>query len=154
MEWMKYPKKNQQAFTLVEVAASLTIISIILLGAYQLMISTNETAVYNNQRLVAINLGKSTMDRVKMEPFSYFNPPDENVNLNEDEYEYTDVNCEPENCQGLYNAIINDKEYSITLTVSQDDDEKRLKLINVLVDVELSEGNISHQVEGYVDYAT
>src|SRR5690606_9298817 len=69
--------KNESGFTLVEVLASLVIISIIFIGAFNLIISTNEVAVSNNNRLVAINLGKATIERIKVDPFSYFSKPSE-----------------------------------------------------------------------------
>lgn len=60
--------------------------------------------------------------------------------------------CESEECKDLYTEVINDKEYEIILAASQDESEKNMQLINVLVTVELPEEAISHQVEGYVEY--
>lgn len=150
--------KNQSGFTLIEVLASLTILSIILLGVSNLFVFTNQVAVSNNNRLVAINLGKATLERVKMDPFSYFNHPNANPNITNAGFEYTNGNCEPDNCSELYSIIINDKEYRVILIVSQENEEQRnekqMQLINVLVKVELPDENINHQVEGYVTYGT
>ncbi|RLL47869.1 prepilin-type N-terminal cleavage/methylation domain-containing protein [Oceanobacillus piezotolerans] len=144
--------KNEQGFTLVEVLASLTILSIILVGSYNLIIFTNEVAVSNNDRLVAVNLGKATLERVKLDPFSFFARPSDNENLSTEDFNYTSDNCEPEGCADLYKVMVNDKVYLITLTVNQNNDEERMNLIEVIVNVELP-GKANHQVEGYVNYA-
>lgn len=153
----KHKKNAESGFTLVEVLASLVIISIIFIGAFNLIISTNEVAVSNNNRLVAINLGKATIERVKNNPSIYFNQPE----ANDIDYDYGVSDCasinesetDIDNCQNLYDVTINDNEYSITLRVNQDSDEEKLNLIDLLVTVELPGENIKHQVEGYVKNA-
>ena len=54
--------KSERGFTLVEVLASVVIISIVLIGVVNLLIFTNKTAVSNNDKLVAINLAKASID--------------------------------------------------------------------------------------------
>ncbi|WP_026906454.1 type IV pilus modification PilV family protein [Paucisalibacillus globulus] len=141
-------KKEESGFTLVEVMASLVIISIILIGTFNLITFTNKVAVSNNDRLVAINLATATIERIKVDPLSYFNVP-EDVNLKQTfSYDY----CEPEHCNSLYSILLNDKEYRLTLYVNQSSEEKVMELVEVIVTIELPEENIRHKVEGYVSY--
>ncbi|WP_170138763.1 type IV pilus modification PilV family protein [Oceanobacillus chungangensis] len=142
---------DETGFTLVEVLASLTILSIILVGVFNLFIFTNEAAVSNNDRLVAINLGQATMERVKHNPSAYFDNSSANSALTEVGKTYTAANCEKNNCESLYEVLINDNTYHISLTVSQNSDETKLKLIDVIVTVELK-GKANHKVEGYITY--
>lgn len=65
---MKY--KKESGFTLIEVVASIVIITIILLSFSQLFIQSNKTAAYNNEKLVAINMAEAELERLKMSPFS------------------------------------------------------------------------------------
>src|SRR5690625_3773894 len=62
----------EHGFTLIEVLASIVIISVILLGVIQLIGLTNKTAVSNNTKLVTINLARTTMERIKLQPENYF----------------------------------------------------------------------------------
>jgi len=150
---------SEKGFTLIEVVASLVIISIILLGAYGLLIFSNETAQSNNDKLVAINVGKATIERIKIDPNSYFGNIRNYVLENGFSVTLTSENCMPENCEELYQLIINDKNYDIAVTISQSEEavdergysEIDLRLINVLVQVELDDA-VLHQVEGYVSY--
>src|SRR5690625_6696683 len=84
-------KSTQKGFTLVEVLASIVIISVILVGVAQLMLFTNKTAVSNNSKLVTTHLAKATMERIKIEPEAYF--PFSNVTS--EKKEYTKNNCHP-----------------------------------------------------------
>ena len=147
---MRKQSRKEKGFTLVEVLASLVILSIILVGVLNLFVFTNKAAVTNNDRLVAINLGKATLERVKNAPEDYFSSLTHEALENGVQLPMDD--CESEECKDLYTELINDKEYEIMLDVSQDESERNMQLINVLVTVELPEEDISHQVEGYVVY--
>lgn len=145
-------KKNQSTyengFTLVEVLASIVIISVILLGVVNLFSFTSKTAVSNNAKLVTTHLAKATLERVNIQQESYF-PLHE---VGEEERTYTKSECQAyENCQPkLYQLHVNDQTYDVELKVSQNEDEKELHLINVMVEVKLSKQNIKSTVEGYV----
>lgn len=56
---------NQRGFTLLEVVASIVIISIILLSFAQLFIQSNKTAAYNNEKLVTINLADAMLAKAQ-----------------------------------------------------------------------------------------
>ena len=132
--------------TLVEVLASIVIISVILLGVVQLLSFANKTAMSNNSKLVTTHLAKATIERIKTVPETYFSFYD----INSESMTYTKNNCIPEACENLYQWNVNDRTYEVTVKVSQTNEEKILDLINVVVTVELSGKNIKSTVEGYV----
>ena len=66
---------NNQGFTLMEVLASITLLSIIVLTFLQLFAFTNKVAVENNNKLVAVHLAKAMLERVKMNPGMYIDLP-------------------------------------------------------------------------------
>lgn len=137
-------QQKEIGFTLVEVLTSIVIISIIFLGIIQLLNFTNKTAVSNNTKLVTTHLAKATIERVKMTPDHFF--PTDNVTTNT----FDKTNCIPENCENVYSFKLNGSEYDVRVKISQDNEEKRLNLINVLVTVEHFEKQINSTVEGYV----
>lgn len=61
--------KRENGFTLVEVVASLVIIGIVLLSVGQLMIQSNKAASTNNEKLVAIDLADTILQRLKAESY-------------------------------------------------------------------------------------
>lgn len=153
----RFPK-NEKGVTLVEVLASIVIISIILLGVFSLLTFTNKTAVSNNAKLVSINLAKATIERMKVKPDDYFyNFEELKAKTAEFEVVYDHEDChtsETSECETLYLPVVNDQTYHVEITVSQTDEERDLKLLNVVVTVSLAERNIKSVVEGYVNYAT
>lgn len=150
----RFPK-NEKGVTLVEVLASIVIISIILLGVFSLLTFTNKTAVSNNAKLVSINLAKATIERMKVKPDDYFyNFEELKAKTAEFEVVYDHEDCHTSECETLYLPVVNDQTYHVEITVSQTDEERDLKLLNVAVTVRLAERNIKSVVEGYVNYAT
>lgn len=157
----RFPK-NEKGVTLVEVLASIVIISIILLGVFSLLTFTNKTAVSNNAKLVSINLAKATIERMKVKPDDYFyNFEELKAKTAEFEVVYDHEDCHRSHedfhtskCETLYLPVVNDQTYHVEITVSQTDEERDLKLLNVVVTVSLAERNIKSVVEGYVNYAT
>lgn len=147
--------KKREGFSLVEVLLSLVILSIIVVTFLDFFVFTNKTAVKNNDQLIAIHLAKSTMERIKLDPFSFIDAPVNNQNLTSSVY--TIDNCpnpDPKQCELLFAPTINDRAYEIQVTVSQNNQEKKVGLLNVLVNVNAidSETPISSSVEGYVSY--
>lgn len=150
----RFPK-NEKGVTLVEVLASIVIISIILLGVFSLLTFTNKTAVSNNAKLVSINLAKATIERMKVKPDDYFyNFEELKAKTAEFEVVYDHEDCRTSECETLYLPVVNDQTYHVEITVSQTNEERNLKLLNVVVTVSLAERNIKSVVEGYVNYAT
>lgn len=60
-------KQNEKGFTLVEVIASLVIITIVLLSIAQLVIQSNKTTSINNEKLVVIDLAEAVLERLEDE---------------------------------------------------------------------------------------
>lgn len=138
----KYRYKKEDGFTLIEVVASIAIMSIILLGVVQLLTFTNKVAESNNSKLVTTHLAKATIERMKIQPETYFNP-DELGN-------YTIDDCLPDQCSDLYQFLVNDQRYDVAIEANQTAEEKVLHLINVVVTVELANKQTKSTVEGYV----
>lgn len=138
--------KREKGFTLVEVLASIVIISIILLGVGQLMLFANKTATSNNTKLVTTHLAKATIARIKIEPEAYFLL--ESVTEGGDTFDKS--SCMPHDCQSLYEFYVNDETYDVIVRVSQNSSERDLNLFNVHVTVKHSSRPIQSSVEGYV----
>lgn len=142
--------RNENGFTLVEVLASIVIISIILLGVSQLMNFTSKAAETNKTKLVTTHLAKASIERIKIKPEDYFQ-----FSANDAAGKtYTRANCQGNDCS-VYEFDVNDQTYDVEVKVSQSDtkNEKELGLIKVLVKVELRDKYINSQVEGYVSDA-
>ncbi|GKW46804.1 prepilin-type N-terminal cleavage/methylation domain-containing protein [Planococcus sp. NCCP-2050] len=132
--------KNEKGFTLVEVLASLVIISIVLVSFMVIFGNTNRLAVTNSEKLVVINLADAYLERVKVNPNEFINnyPPAPPTSIS--------------NGKTLPPYKINDKFYRITIDVSQNSSEVSLSLLNVKVSVQSTKTNMKSTVEGYVNY--
>lgn len=137
-------KTTEKGFTLVEVLASIVIISILFLGIVQLLNFTNKTAVSNNAKLVSTHLAKATIERIKIKPDEFF-PTDEIKTKT-----YDKSNCIPAHCEELFTFLVNDEVYDVYVKTSQNTEEYKLNLINVVVTIEQQNKNLTSTVEGYV----
>lgn len=135
---------TQDGFTLVEVIASIAIISILLLGVGQWLNFTNKTAISNNVKLVTTHLAKASIERLKIQPDDFFTKEQMNG------APITYKNCQTNQCDKLYRLLINDETYELTVIVKQNDSEEKLNLINILVTVEQPKRHIKSSAEGYV----
>lgn len=153
-------KLNNKGFTLVEVLVSIVILSIILLTFSNLFVFSNKTSVSNNEKLVAVHLAKATLERIKLDPYSYIkHPSTAGINYETNAVTFSKDNCPITSpCQDLFSITINDKKYDVTVKASQkpvaESSEKNIKFINIAVNVELVNSNpkVSTKVEGYVKY--
>lgn len=147
--------RKEQGVTLIEVLASIVIISIILMGVFSLLIFTNKSAVSNNSKLVSINLAKATIERMKVAPEEFMDMDEIKVKPVPFEEVFNKDNCKPKpNCENLYEHNVNNQTYDVEITVNQTPEEKDLKLVNIVVTISLEKRNINSIVEGYVNYAT
>lgn len=149
--------EKQDGISLVEVIASLLLISIILLSFYPLFITTKNISNSNIERLVAVNLADATLDRLKMDPYSYIdNPTTDPAYLfkNVKSKLYNRTNCPaPTFCLDIYSIKLNERNYEIEVKASQEKSEESvIKLINIVVTAKNERGNINYSVEGYVSY--
>ncbi|MCM3357813.1 prepilin-type N-terminal cleavage/methylation domain-containing protein [Psychrobacillus sp. FSL K6-4046] len=130
---------NQKGLTLVEVLASLAIISIVLLSFFQLFINTSVNTVKNNEKLVMIYLAEAELERLKINPFEHIDKIEKDSNL-------------------LYNTSftreikLNDENYKIVTYTFQDMREKELQIFNAKVEIKSLSSQNNSSVEGYVVY--
>lgn len=143
-------KNNQKGFSLIEVIASIVIISIVLLSFFQLFIQSNKTAVANNEKLVVINLADAILERIKVTPIK-----EDSKILNVNDYfnsNSADSNIYPKS------MILNNTKYNINYLASQSSNtlknakysEKDLNLIKVVVTVTAENRKTKGSSEGYV----
>lgn len=123
----------------MEVLTSLAIISIVLLSFFQLIINSNENAASNNEKLVMIYLADAELERLKIDPSNLFL-----VDLENSTFEIKEK---------LEKVIkLNNKNYKVSIKTSQNNDEKKMKLLNVVIKVRLDSSKSSSAVEGYIVY--
>lgn len=149
---------DEKGFTLIEVLASTIIISIILLSFMQVFANTNRIAKHNNEKLVVVNLAHSYLERLKITPYEFIENPKETPtprykyngrNSGEETYSLSTCSSSGLDC-GLFETIINDKDYKIIVKASQSEDESAIGLVNIEVTVKSSTSSLSSTVEGYV----
>ena len=143
---MKKIRSNESGFTLVELLASIIILSIIILGIFQMFIFSAKTATSNQTKLVTTHLAKATIERIKVDAESYFSFDQVEVGNTKI---FDKENCTARDCE-LFTMTVNDLSYEVEIEVSQDSAEKDLNLINVIVTVTQPEKKLSSKLEGYV----
>lgn len=130
---------NQRGLTIIEVLASLVIICIVLLSFFQLIINSNENAATNNEKLVMIYLADAELERLKIDPSNLF--------INNFENSTFKIKEKIEKVIKL-----NSKDYKLSVKTSQSEDEKNMKLLNIIIQVRMDSSKSSSTVEGYVVY--
>jgi prepilin-type N-terminal cleavage/methylation domain-containing protein len=148
---------KNKGFTLIEVLASIVLLSILILTFSNSFVFSNRTAVSNNDNLAAVNLAKATLEKIKNDPYMYINDPKTgNIDYENNPITFNINNCPINNrpCQNLFSVTINNKTYNISITASQNaaKGDKNLNLINVLVQVNSVNSTpiISSKIEGYI----
>ncbi|MEK4128308.1 prepilin-type N-terminal cleavage/methylation domain-containing protein [Solibacillus sp. FSL W8-0474] len=148
---MRHKLINKKGFTLLEVVASLAIISIILLSFAQIFVQSNRVANSNNEKLIVTNLADAVLQRMQNTAFSTANFGDELHQLG---------NCNNSNyLQNISSEDIplNNKNYVVKYTACQNssiknalNNEKNLNLVKITVTVKEKNGNTTGKTEGYV----
>ncbi|MFC7373013.1 prepilin-type N-terminal cleavage/methylation domain-containing protein [Fictibacillus iocasae] len=133
---------SEKGFSLLEVLLSLTILSIAFLAVSGFFQQSQQVSTDNNNKLVAVNLARMTLDRLQQSPTSYgVQPPFKN--------NYNRTTCGSDTtCQGAFAEKINSKDYEITISAAAAD--TTLKLLPVTVTVK--QEDIVTSVEGFVRY--
>lgn len=119
--------EHEKGFTLIEVLASLVIISFILLLFSSVFIQNNKVSIQNTEKLVVVHLADAYLERLRIERERL-----ENVTSSD--------------------FIMNENVYKVQLRVSQTAEEERMNLQSVVVTVMTADGMTSATVEGYVVY--
>lgn len=142
--------QNSKGFTLIEVVASIIILSIVLLSFSMVFIQTNKTAAYNNEKLVTVNLADAILAKIKSK--TYTGIPEDKL-----EYYFTHSALTKDNALNLPLEIeMNEKIYTISYLPSQSTtkltsySEKDLNLVKVVVTVTAPDGKTKGSSEGYV----
>lgn len=142
--------KNEKGFTLVEVVASIVLITIILLSFAQLFIQSNKTAAYNNEMLVTINLADAMLAKARA------------TKGNIDGFVIDPTKTDEQTTH----FSMNNKDYLVIFQASQSNStptnakysEEELKLVKVVVTVcpkdgdDSCEGKTKGTSEGYIYY--
>ncbi|WOV88721.1 prepilin-type N-terminal cleavage/methylation domain-containing protein [Sporosarcina oncorhynchi] len=146
--------KNQKGFSLLEVVASLVIITIVLLSFYPMIINAKKISNSNMDRLVMINLAEATLNRLKADQYAYIEQPSNQTSYLFNSKKYTYSNCSTENCKELYLMQLNGENYHLVIKVSQDEKEAKSNLLNIIVSIKNDEKNTQFNVEGYINNAS
>jgi prepilin-type N-terminal cleavage/methylation domain-containing protein len=136
---------SEKGFSLIEVLISLTILSVSVIGISNFYNQANQISAGNNNKLVATNLARMTLERIQHDysPFEITPAPGT----------YNTSTCKTPSCQNLYETTINNIVYDIEIEVKeQSGDESAIKLfpIKVTIHHEMNEKQKSTAVEGYV----
>lgn len=151
---------NDKGFTLVEVVASIVLLTIIILSFAQLIIQSNKVAAVNNEKLVTVNLADAMLAKARATKGVVENT------ITGSTFTLDRTNTNPQKAT----FTMNSKEYLVIFEASQRPDkpseftESELNLVNVVVTVcprnkEISdykddscEGKSKGISEGYIDY--
>ena len=153
---MKY-SQNENGISLIEVVASLAIITLILLSFSQFFIQAKKTSAYNNEKIVTINLADGVLARLQNRTYTNLNTSDLSVYFQDTQQSDPLLKNPPTAIQ------INDKVYTVTYKLSQAPEklkkeevpisyysEAELGLIKVVVTVTSPNGKTKGSSEGYV----
>lgn len=154
---MKDKIKSNKGLTLVEVVASIVIISIVLLSFSYIFIQTNSTAAKNNEKLVAINLADAMLAKAQAKSYKKITAP--GATLRDYFPDPTGKSLEEKKNTDPPLAIeINSRIYEVNYDPSQSNSnhtnsnysEEQLNLIKVIVTVTSQDGKTKGSSEGYV----
>ncbi|KGR84826.1 PulJ/GspJ family protein [Lysinibacillus odysseyi] len=147
--------KNENGISLIELVASIAIVSIVLISFAQLFIQANKASVHNNEKLVTINLADAALAKLQSETFTK-KPAITNMN----DYFIDTTEKDPIKKRPPLAIAMNEKTYMVSYKASQSDvspssgkirySEKSLNLIKVVVTVTAPDGKIKGSSEGYV----
>lgn len=132
-------KLSNKGFTLIEVLASIILISIILLSFAQIFMQSNKFMHRNNEQLVVINLADAVVEKLKSFPQEknnsgkFFANYDKKIRMNDNDYDVAIVATQ-------------NKFAHKNATYSEQD----LGLIKVVVTITAPNGQTKGVSEGYV----
>ncbi|MDM5315092.1 prepilin-type N-terminal cleavage/methylation domain-containing protein [Fictibacillus sp. b24] len=136
---------SEKGFSLIEVLISLTILSVSVIGISQFFNQANQISAGNNNKLVATNLARMTLERLQNDYASYEIKASPNT--------YDKNQCTKSSCRDLYETMINNNKYETKITVtSQQGEETSINLFPVKVTIYYKSNQKDQvtSVEGYV----
>jgi prepilin-type N-terminal cleavage/methylation domain-containing protein len=122
---------NNRGFTLIEVLASIIILSVIITSFFQFFIFSQKTTTNNQDKLIAINIAQKVLEQIKEEA----GKPDSST----DKSQYWSVSHPNDHnyvktYEGeSYKESVDGKTYSIKIAVAEEKPENRLYMITVTV---------------------
>jgi prepilin-type N-terminal cleavage/methylation domain-containing protein len=143
---------SEKGFSLIEVLVSLSILSVSVIAFSNLFIQADGISSNNNQKLVATNLARMTLDRIQQKPLDY------GIKVPIQETVYSNEQCHAltvEECSNFYTTIINNTKYSINVNTKLGNSKEvnaKLFPITVTVSYRVNERTKGSSVEGYVSY--
>ncbi len=151
---MKKLNKNQSGFTLIEVIASIMIITIVLISFSQIFIQSNKTASINTEKLVTINLADAMLARVQAKSYIKITTTGATVQ----DYFIDRTKTDKKLMDPPLEIDLNGRTYTISYKASQSTSkpansgfsEKDLNLVKVVVTVTAPDGKTKGSSEGYV----
>jgi prepilin-type N-terminal cleavage/methylation domain-containing protein len=133
---------TEKGFSLIEILISLMILSVSVIGISQFFHQANQISVGNNNKLVATNLARMTLERLQNDYESY------EIKVRPAVYDKS--KCTSSDCSDIYEILINNTKYETKITVKpQVGKETAIQLFPVKVTIYFSD-NKSTSVEGYV----
>ncbi len=136
---------SEKGFSLIEVLISLTILSVSVIGISQFFSQANQISAGNNNKLVATNLARMTLERLQNDYAAY--------EMKAIPKTYEKSQCTTSTCRDLYETMINNNVYETKIIVkSQKGEESSIKLFPVKVTIQYTSNQKvqSTSVEGYV----
>lgn len=136
---------SEKGFSLIEVLISLTILSVSVIGISQFFNQANQISAGNNNKLVATNLARMTLERLQNDYKAY------EISAAPKTYEINQ--CTTANCRNLYETTINNNIYKTKITIKpQQGEETSIKLFPVKVTIQYTSNQKVQvtSVEGYV----
>ncbi|MGA4718551.1 type IV pilus modification PilV family protein [Fictibacillus nanhaiensis] len=136
---------SEKGFSLIEVLISLIILSVSVIGISQFFNQANQISTGNNNKLVATNLARMTLERLQNDYGAY--------EMKAVPKTYEKSACTSPSCRDMYETLINNNTYETKITVKpQKGKESSINLFPVKVTIQyMSNQKVqSTSVEGYV----
>ncbi|MBH0169369.1 MULTISPECIES: type IV pilus modification PilV family protein [unclassified Fictibacillus] len=136
---------SEKGFSLIEVLISLMILSVSVIGISQFFHQANQISTGNNNKLVATNLARMTLERLQNDYEAY------EIKVSPSIYEKS--KCTSSECRDIYETLINNTKYETKITVKpQVGEENSIQLLPVKVTIQYTNNKklATTSVEGYV----
>lgn len=125
--------KKEEGFTLIELLASLVILSVVLLTFSSIFTQNSKISTNNTEKLIVTNLADAYLQRLIIEGEKI--PSNSNGDI-----------------EKIDTISMNNKQYEVTVTGTQNEEEKNMHMQNILVTVKAPDSTSKASVEGYVKY--
>lgn len=135
--------RNNRGFTLIEVLASIVILSILATVFFHMFVFSQKTTTNSKEKLVAINVAQGVLERIKYGAHDEITAPGT----------YTVANCTSSSdptCEARYIITVNDIHYTIEIQIGGKVDSE-MNLHSAKVFVYDDDRKIQSTVKGFVE---